>query len=188
MDSQINFNTSMLIENLTTAVKIADGQRSEETLATLPSCHLAVSIIESIKKIYGDAQELIIPPAPSNKGGVSKQINRYLKLVTTFQEIYGDGPITIIRAPARINIIGEHIDYIKYFQTCVLPFGSREYDMLMAMRKRDDDCIRAATTAEGLEPKEFRIREVNLEKVWNLFKVHTNRDDYWLQYLTSSIT
>jgi galactokinase len=175
MNSQINCNTSMLIENLTTAVEIANEQRSKETLAVLPSCHLAVSIIESIKKIYGDAQEIM-----------SKQIKRYLKLVTTFQEIYGDGAITIIRAPARINIIGEHIDYIKYFQTRVLPFGSREYDMLMAMRNRDDDCIRAATTAEGLAPKEFRIREVNLEKVPNLFKVHTtNRDEYWLEYLNA---
>jgi len=93
--------------------------------------------------------------------------------------MYGDGVITIIRAPARINIIGEHIDYIKYFQTRVLPFGSREYDMLMAMRKRDDDCIRAATTAEGFEPKEFCLSGFasNAE--------YQNRDDYWLEYLNT---
>ncbi|MBM3242037.1 hypothetical protein FJZ31_37675 [Candidatus Poribacteria bacterium] len=166
MNSQINCNTSLLIDNLATTAKIAKGLNSP--LAVLPSCPLAVSIIESIKKIYGDAQET-----------VSKQINRYLKLVTTFQEIYGDGAITIIRAPARINLIGEHIDYIKYFQTRVLPFGSREYDMLMAMRNQDDDCIRAATTAAGLEAKEFRISEFPRNSEYQ------KRDDYWLQYLNT---
>jgi len=161
-------NISMLIDNLLTAARLnGENTQSEKTAA--------YSIIESIKKIYvenpvcgGDEPKL-----------VRHQINRYLKLATKFQELYGDGSITIIRAPARINIIGEHIDYIEYFQTRVLPFGSREYDMLMAMRQRDDDCIRAATTAEGLEANEFCISDFPKDVQYQ------NRDEYWLEYLNT---
>ncbi|MFQ6043772.1 MAG: galactokinase family protein, partial [Candidatus Poribacteria bacterium] len=169
MDSQINYNTSILIDNLTTASGTLQQKRDRFIEEGIQKDELAASrIIESIKKIYSDAP-----------GIVSKQINRYLKLATKFREIYGDGAITVIRAPARINIIGEHIDYIKYFQTRVLPFGSREYDMLMAMRTRDDDCIRAATTAEGFEPKEFCISEFPKNDQ------NQNRDECWLEYLNS---
>ena len=161
-------NISMLIDNLLIAARLNGENTQLEKTA-------AYSIIESIKKIYvenpvcgGDAPKL-----------VSNQINRYLKLATKFQEIYGDGAITIIRAPARINIIGEHIDYIEYFQTRVLPFGSREYDMLMAMRKRDDDCVKVVTTAEGLEPNEFCISDFPRNAQYQ------NRDKYWLEYLNT---
>ena len=170
MNSQLNWNTSILIDNLTTANRlIKENIQSEEITE--------YSIIESIKKIYGGAPEL-----------VSNQINRYLELVTKFQKIYGDGPITIIRAPARINVIGEHIDYIQYFQTRVLPFGSREYDMLMAMRKRDDDCVRAVTTAAWIECEAYRNQELE-RKEFHIIEFPQNfdkdREEYWLEYLNA---
>lgn len=57
------------------------------------------------------------------------QISRYLNLLGEFKRVYGedDGQgIQFVKAPARINIIGEHIDYIDYFQTAVLTFGEAE--------------------------------------------------------------
>ncbi len=148
-------NTSVLTDNLS-AVKEFMGVGSIAT-----SC-----VIESIKDIYGEELELI-----------GKQVNRYLRLVTLFKKIYGDGEVAIVKAPARINIIGEHIDYIKYFRTCVLPFGSREYDMLMAMRLRDDDRVRVATTAEGFEPEEFCFSD------FPKFDAEKPPDERWLDYL-----
>jgi len=161
MKSQINRDTSILIDNLITARGlIGEDAQPQKTAAS--------NIVKWMQKIYGASPQI-----------VNQQIHQYLKLVAKFREIYGDGAIIIIRAPARINIIGEHIDYIKYFRTRVLPFGSREYDMLMAMRMRDDDCIRAATTAEGFEPKEFCIGEFPKDSR------NRNRDECWLEYLNN---
>jgi len=159
MNSQIS-NTNNLIHNLTAAEKCIDSDISEK--------EDVYSIIKSIKEIYGDEPTF-----------VKNQIKRYLNLVKTFQKTYGQGEITILRAPARINIIGEHIDYIQYFQTRVFPFGSREYDMLMAIRKREDDFVRAKTTADGLDDKDFHIGEF-LEKISKSEDI----EKQWLEYLS----
>ena len=87
------------------------------------------------------------------------QISRHLNLIQRFEEIYGEGEAQLVRAPARINIIGEHIDYIEYFQTAVLPFGSAEHDMVMAFRPRADRLVKAETLARGFESKKFSIDE-----------------------------
>jgi len=87
------------------------------------------------------------------------QILRHLHLIQQFEEIYGEGEVQLVRAPARINIIGEHIDYIDYFQTAVLPFASAEHDMVMAFRPRTDRLVKAETLARGFESKEFSIDE-----------------------------
>ena len=151
-------NTSVLISNLAAAKEFIGGAGGKDIAS---SC-----VIESIGDIYGAEPALI-----------GKQVDRYLRLVNLFKEVYGDGDVTIIRAPARINIIGEHIDYIEYFRTCVLPFGSREYDMLMVMRPRNDDRVRAATTAEGFEPKEFCLSD------FPQLDVEKPADERWLGYL-----
>ena len=87
------------------------------------------------------------------------EISRYLNLIRRFEDIYGPGEVQLARAPARINIIGEHIDYIEYFQTAVLPFGSAEHDMVMVFRPRTDGIVRAETLAGGFNSCEFSIDE-----------------------------
>jgi len=39
---------------------------------------------------------------------------RYMNLKKRFKEMYGVVPSYYIRAPGRVNIIGEHIDYCGY--------------------------------------------------------------------------
>ena len=44
----------------------------------------------------------------------SKHKPRYIEIVRRFKELYGVRPQFFCRAPGRVNIIGEHIDYCGY--------------------------------------------------------------------------
>jgi galactokinase len=65
---------------------------------------------------------------------LEQALRRLSSLCASFLNLYGDGPVRLLRAPARINILGEHVDYVSYLPTYSLPFGSREHDMLMLYR------------------------------------------------------
>jgi galactokinase len=65
----------------------------------------------------------------------------------------------VLRAPARINVLGEHVDYVSYMPTASLPFGSREHDMLLAYRAASDDSVRGASTLGEYEPFGFSLSE-----------------------------
>ncbi|MFL6208641.1 MAG: NTP transferase domain-containing protein [Pyrinomonadaceae bacterium] len=71
--------------------------------------------------------------------------------------LYGDGPVNVLRAPARINILGEHVDYVSYLPTASLTFGSREHDMLMLYRAAETDRVRGASTIEDYPPFVFTL-------------------------------
>ena len=62
---------------------------------------------------------------------------RYKLIVDSFTEIYGGKPEFIARAPGRVNIIGEHIDYEGYG---VLP-AAIEKDCLIAVGYNDGDQV-----------------------------------------------
>lgn len=59
-------------------------------------------------------------------------------LVNGFKERFGGEPETIIRAPGRVNLIGEHTDYNDGF---VLPVAI-DRDIMVASRRRDDGLVR----------------------------------------------
>jgi len=59
-------------------------------------------------------------------------------LVNGFKERLGGEPETIIRAPGRVNLIGEHTDYNDGF---VLPVAI-DRDIMVASRRRDDELVR----------------------------------------------
>ncbi|MDX2032844.1 MAG: galactokinase family protein [Blastocatellia bacterium] len=81
------------------------------------------------------------------------------KALTLFRERYGPGEVLALRAPARINILGEHVDYVSYLPTSSLPFGSREHDMLMLFRPTEDGVVRGASTEEAFAPFAFSLDE-----------------------------
>src|SRR4029453_8783229 len=76
-----------------------------------------------------------------------------------FKELYGDGEVRAIRAPARINIIGEHVDYVPDKSMALLAFASREHAMLILFRASDEVFVRGASTLEKFPPFSFAIDE-----------------------------
>ena len=94
-----------------------------------------------LHRIYGPRAQIL-----------EDQLLRLTATSARFIELYGDGPVSVLRAPARINILGEHIDYVSYLPTASLPFGSRENDMLMLFRASENDLIRGASTSKEYAP------------------------------------
>lgn len=74
-----------------------------------------------------------------------------------FLHLYGAGPFTILRAPARINILGEHIDYVSYLPTASLTFGSREHHMIMIFRAAESGPVRGASTLHEHSALEIKL-------------------------------
>src|SRR5215468_2631754 len=85
-----------------------------------------------------------------------------------FKELYGDGEVSVSRAPARINIIGEHVDYVPGDSMASLCFASREHAMLMLFRSSDEGLVRGASTLEKFPPFSFAIdeEEIGPETPW----------------------
>ncbi|HEY8188869.1 MAG TPA: sugar phosphate nucleotidyltransferase, partial [Pyrinomonadaceae bacterium] len=114
-------------------------------------------------------------------GAVEQTLDdQLLRLIATsarFTELYGDGAVSVLRAPARINILGEHIDYVSYLPTASLPFGSRENDMLMLFRASENDRIRGASTSEEYPPFTVALADGPVARVSN------DPEADWLSYL-----
>jgi len=106
------------------------------------------SFIFMLRRMYGDDLETL-----------NGQLQRLTSMCAQFVKLYGDGPINLLRAPARINILGEHIDYVSYLPTASLPFGSREHDMLMLYRESATDRVRGASTLKAYPPFSFTLDE-----------------------------
>ena len=67
--------------------------------------------------------------------GSDENRRRYESLVQRFRDTYGVSPTLLLRAPGRVNIIGEHIDYCGYG---VLPMAV-EQDIAAACLCKEDE-------------------------------------------------
>jgi len=174
--------------------------RSEEWLATTRSALMQIEIGDTARMPEGPEESLLeylgrAGPTVSNiaslvliyefrqlyGAGVARayrHLLRFQSALTSFQDRFGPGPVVILRAPARINIVGEHVDYVPYFPTEVLAFGSRQHDMLMLFRPRSDNTIRAASSLPSAAPAHFDFAEFRA-----LGRNGENSERVWLEYL-----
>src|SRR5687768_2260433 len=73
----------------------------------------------------------------------------------SFADVFGPGgKLHVVRAPGRVNLIGEHTDYNDGF---VFPMAI-EPCVLLACRSRDDGAVRLASTAFPGEVVEFSVQ------------------------------
>src|SRR5262245_58697458 len=91
---------------------------------------------------------------------LERRAARLITLSNLFFDHYGDGPVSLWRAPARINVLGEHIDYVSYLPTASLAFGSRERYALLMYRRTAEPIVRCASTSPQYEPAAFSILDV----------------------------
>ena len=87
-------------------------------------------------------------------------------IVEAFHKIFGSKPEVVVRAPGRVNLIGEHTDYNSGF---VLPAAIDRY-VWFAGRKRKDRSVRAHSLDFG-EAVEFSLDAVERDSLhpWSNF-------------------
>ena len=83
----------------------------------------------------------------------------------TFEEKFGTAPAAVVRAPGRVNLIGEHTDYNDGF---VLPMAIDRGVWLALRPRRKDNKVRLFSADFG---------------VWGTFSLsELERDKGWLEY------
>lgn len=70
-----------------------------------------------------------------------------------FEGLYGTAPTHLARAPGRVNLIGEHIDYAGL---AVLPMAIQR-EVRIAFRPVEEPVLTIASDLPGLEPRSFRL-------------------------------
>ena len=96
-------------------------------------------MVEETAKKYKTDPDLI--PLYISVDGFSRgsdvNLKRYQQLVQTFEKRFGHAPQLLARAPGRVNLIGEHVDYCGY---SVLPMAL-EQDIAMAFAFEDSPIL-----------------------------------------------
>ena len=70
-----------------------------------------------------------------------------------FRRAFGGDPTHLVRAPGRVNLIGDHIDYLNL---PVLPMALGRA-VTVAIRPRVDRSVRLVTAAPGMRPRHFTL-------------------------------
>ncbi len=120
---------------------------------------------------------------------------RLTRLLNLFLDHYGDSSVSLLRAPARIGLLGEHIDYVSYMPTTSLTFGSRERDALMLYRKSADQLVRGVSSSARYEASSFSLNtqvpefagDTKAEWLAFLF-AHGTPKPHWQNYVEASVT
>ena len=98
---------------------------------------------------------------------------KYVQLVQSFTNQFGHKPTFICRAPGRVNLIGEHIDYCGYF---VMP-AAIEQDMLIAVAPNGKSFIDLRNT-----DKDYKGEIIALTPP----EYHKEPDKKWLNYFLAA--
>src|ERR1044071_4180685 len=130
----------------------------------------------------------------SSNSSLERKSTRLATLTNLFSKQYGDGPVSLLRAPARMGVLGEHIDYVSYLPTASLTFGSRERDAWMLYRRSQEPVVRCVSSSAKFEPSSFSILNVpefagDVEAEWLDF-LFTNGTPapHWQNYLNAAVT
>jgi galactokinase len=88
------------------------------------------------------------------------------KVLAVFQRSFGSEPDLFVRAPGRVNLIGEHTDYNDGF---VLPCAI-DYETVVALQRRDDDKVVVFAADYANQWDEFSLTqpiEPHADQMWS---------------------
>jgi galactokinase len=88
------------------------------------------------------------------------------KVLAVFQRSFGTEPDLFVRAPGRVNLIGEHTDYNDGF---VLPCAV-DYETVVALQRRDDDKVVVIAADYANQQDEFSLTqpiEAHADQMWS---------------------
>src|SRR6476659_316127 len=125
---------------------------------------------------------------------LAQRAARLTTLCNLFLEHFGDGPVSLLRAPARMGVLGEHIDYVSYLPTASLTFGSRERDAWMLYRKSPEPIVRCVSSSARFEPSSFPVLSVpeligDIEAEWlDFLFTYGTPAPHWQNYLNAGVT
>lgn len=98
------------------------------------------------------------------KAGDGPREARLDGLLGAFRERFGGAPDAVVRAPGRVNLVGEHTDYNEGF---VLPMAI-DRDVRIALRARADDTVRVRALDVGREAV-FRLSALERGEGWHQY-------------------
>jgi galactokinase/NDP-sugar pyrophosphorylase family protein len=125
---------------------------------------------------------------------LARKAARLTTLCNLFLDHFGDGPASLLRAPARMGVLGEHIDYVSYLPTASLTFGSRERDAWMLYRKSPEPTVRCVSSSAKFAPSSFSIHSVpefegEIEAQWlDFLFTYGIPAPHWKNYLNAAVT
>ncbi|MDD2341787.1 MAG: galactokinase [Tolumonas sp.] len=91
------------------------------------------------------------------------------KVLAVFQRSFGSEPDLFVRAPGRVNLIGEHTDYNDGF---VLPCAI-DYETVVALQRRDDDKVVVFAADYANQWDEFSLTQ----------PIEPHSDQMWSNYI-----
>lgn len=100
---------------------------------------------------------------------VDAQKQRYLTLLSGFENKYGNRRVVITRAPGRVNLMGRHIDHRGGGINVV----ATDCDQVFVSSRRDDDTVNIANVDTAYPDRSFSISDM----------LSLGNTDSWLDYL-----
>ncbi len=86
----------------------------------------------------------------------------HILVKTEFEKRFGESPASIVRAPGRVNLIGEHTDYNEGF---VLPMAI-DRAIWIALRPRQDSRV-VVHSLDFPKPADFSLEEITHSDGWD---------------------
>ncbi|XP_005998374.1 N-acetylgalactosamine kinase [Latimeria chalumnae] len=111
-------------------------------------------------------------PPPKIRVNVTEN-KRLQKLRETFISKFGSPPTFYVRAPGRVNLIGEHIDYCGY---AVLPMAI-DQDILAAVAPTTTEVVQLANTNTLYHDFSINIKDIHINK----------EEPFWQNYFLCGI-
>ena len=141
---QISAQLTRSQANMAQPAPVTSEAASPSVAASSPDSH--PPILRSLNTIYADSKEAS---------------QRYASLISSFARFFGASPDFIARAPGRVNLIGEHIDYSGF---SVMPMAIAP-DTIIATRICRPEGTTTAQANKPVAPGSKRIAERQAEEI-----------------------